>query len=47
MRIRDGKKTRARIRDPGWKKIQSQDPGSGTNITDLIFENLVIRFLGY
>jgi hypothetical protein len=37
-----------RIRDPGWKKIQSQDPGSDTNISDLIFENLVlvISFLG-
>jgi hypothetical protein len=35
-----------RIRDPGWKKIQSQDPGSGMDITDLIFENLVVRFVG-
>jgi hypothetical protein len=29
-----------RIRDPGWKKIQIQDPGSGMNIPDLIFEDL-------
>jgi hypothetical protein len=27
-----------RIRDQGWKKIQIQDPGSGMNIPDLIFE---------
>jgi hypothetical protein len=26
--------------DPGWKKIQIQDLGSGMNIPDLIFENL-------
>jgi hypothetical protein len=32
------------IRDPEWKIIQSQDPGSGMNITDLIFENLVSVF---
>jgi hypothetical protein len=38
----------SRIRDPGRKKIQSQDPGSGLNIPDLIFETLIpgIRFLG-
>jgi hypothetical protein len=27
-----------RIRDQEWKKIQIQDPGSGMNIPDLIFE---------
>jgi hypothetical protein len=27
--------------DPGWEKIQSQDPGSGMNIPDLVFQNLV------
>ncbi len=32
------------IPDPGWKKIQNQVPGSGTNIPDLIFENLVLVF---
>jgi hypothetical protein len=30
--------------DPGWKNIQSQDPGSGKNIPDLIFENLILVF---
>ncbi len=24
--------------DPGWEKIQSQDPGSGKNIPDIVFE---------
>ncbi len=34
-----------RIRDREWKKVQVQDPGSGINIPDLIFENLVSVFL--
>jgi hypothetical protein len=33
-----------RIRNPGWKKIQSQSPGTGLNIPDLIFENLESGF---
>ena len=33
-----------RIRDPVWKKIHSQDPGSEINIPDFIFENLVSAF---
>jgi hypothetical protein len=32
------------IRDPGWKKIQIQDPESGMNIPDLTFENFVSVF---
>jgi hypothetical protein len=31
-------------RDPGWKKTQSQDPVSGMNFPDIIFENLVSGF---
>jgi hypothetical protein len=27
--------------DPGWEKIQIQDPESGMNIPDLIIKNLV------
>jgi hypothetical protein len=30
--------------DPGWKKTHIQDPGSGMNILELIFENLVSVF---
>jgi hypothetical protein len=30
-----------RAGDSGWKKIQSQDPRSGMNIPDLLFENFV------
>jgi hypothetical protein len=30
--------------DSGWEKIQRQDPGSGMNIPDLIFENFVSVF---
>ncbi len=35
---------RIRIRDPRWIKIQSQNPGSGMNVPDLILENLVSVF---
>jgi hypothetical protein len=35
-----------RIQNPGWEKIQSQDPGSGLKIPNLIFENLESGFLG-
>jgi hypothetical protein len=30
--------------DPGWKKIQCQDPGTGMHIPDLISENSVSVF---
>jgi hypothetical protein len=30
------------IRDPGWKR--NPDPGSGMNIPDLIFDNLISGF---
>jgi hypothetical protein len=33
-----------RIRDLGWKKNPSQDPGSGMKIPDLIFDFLEIVF---
>jgi hypothetical protein len=33
-----------RIRDPGWKKIEIQDLGSGINLPDLSFENFVSVF---
>jgi hypothetical protein len=30
--------------DPGWEKIQRQDPGSWMKIPNLIFENLLTVF---
>jgi hypothetical protein len=35
---------RIRIQDPGWKKSQIRDQGSGLTIPDLIFENFVSVF---
>ncbi len=44
IRIRDPVLFGPWTRDPGWRKFQSQDPGSGMNIPDLICENLVLVF---